>query len=592
MLKIKIPLHSSQLGVIFIENEKYYMLQQMKLIFNYTDEINMQFAENVETSYSFRPGILISHDGQEYPQLPFKCEEHAELDYALKDPLQTEILYSAYEQYVEGTLTASERSLFLKALVKTCYLFGSAERLPGEAFYSALAYEGFNVADWQTSYPSALSQFIHTANNSSVQPPSKKQGRDRQNVVIITTTASGGNFSVATAMKAHLETFGNRFKVTIVDSEAIAEKHDPFKKATGLLTIDGIYYRIIQQANEFDRGFRLRDEHKKVARYIQSTELYEMKKEVASHHPDIILTTRNFIPDDLTLSSLGVPLRVVYCDYEIGLFLFDIVGRIHPLVRFWLPAIKPRIFRFFLTTRLGENAYREGQTMQETYQAVGKIAKTSSTILNKQYKVFGFPLREEIYLIDNKQDIETLRQKWGLHTGERCVPVVMGINGVGILEKIFNQLLDSPKGNLPIKFIFVCGRNQLLKDKLENRLLQAECQNSALARSTIHGLASSTEINELLNLATIQIAKPGGSTVGDVLKVGTPLFIIGQLPWEVVNGDELRDYQLAYYEQENGPPLLSQVESAILDFEMRGGGKKAASDLTDWKTNLIQFLEE
>lgn len=550
----------------------------------------MSFTNRIESSFSFYNNELIGHDGTRYPPLPFKSEEHKELDYALKDPIQTAIIYSAYESHIEMTLAPEEQTLFLNALTSVCYLFGAKKHPPEQVLREALLNIGFDVDSWEASNPGVLPSFVEKANRSSVEIERAEEASDRVNVVITTTTASGGNFSVAKAMEAYLNTFGNKYHVRIVDSEQIAERCDPFRKATGLVTLDGIYYKVIQQENEFDRGFKLREDHKKVAAYIQSTEILELKREVASHKPHIILATRNFIPDELALCSLGVPVRVVYCDYEIGLFLAGIVGRTHPLIRCLMPSVKPRLFRFFLEFTKNQELYSESASLEETYRNVANVVGAPFDAIRKQYKLFGFPSRSEIFRIDDQDAIDQIREKWGVQPGEHCVPVVMGVNGVGTLESVFDQLSVYSRGLLPIKFIFVCGKNAELKARLEKKVSTINTRDGALCNCLIHGLASASEINELLNIASIQCSKPGGSTVGDVLRVGTPLFVMHQHPWEEVNGDELKDHGLAYYYKEEGRSLLSQIEVAILDFQMRHQGKKPQIELPDWKSNLDKIL--
>ncbi len=551
----------------------------------------MTFTSQVETSYSFQDQYLIGHDGKRYLPINFENEWHAELDYALKDPIQTQTIYSAYKIHIEKTLSEESQTQFWKALVKLCYHFGSREYPPIESLTTALVTEGFAFKEWHAQYSDTFNQFIQAANKPSVE--FFPEASDITHVVITTTFMSGGNLSAAKAIKAYLKTFGNRYRVTIIDSEAIAENHDPFMQATGLVTLDKIYLKVIQQEHQFERGFKLRDEHKKVARYIQSSEILEMKRAVAALKPHIILSTRNFVPDDHALCSLGVPVRIVYCDYEVGLFLFGLVGRIHPLIKCWMPALKPRVFRFFLHSKR-ENAelYQESLPVEEIMRRISTVTHASYEKIRKQYKLFGFPTRQEIRRIEDSTELSKIRKEWGLRPGERCVPIVMGVNGVGILEDIFNTLLKEPKGMLATKYIFICGRNEKLKERLEQKLASTDCQRTTLDRSQIYGFAEPKEINELLNIASIQLSKIGGSTVADVLLTGTPLFVMGQYPWEEVNGEELRDHKLAYYYQNNGESLSHQIESAILDFEQKHGKGKPVIARPNWKDKLIKSLDK
>lgn len=87
--------------------------------------------------------------------------------------------------------------------------------------------------DWVNQHQEAFQTFITEANRPA--RPNLAQRKDPTapyKIAIMTTTASGGNYSVTGALKKFLSSFPN-VEVVIIDSETIAEESDPIMLATG-----------------------------------------------------------------------------------------------------------------------------------------------------------------------------------------------------------------------------------------------------------------------------------------------------------------------------------------------------------------------
>jgi UDP-N-acetylglucosamine:LPS N-acetylglucosamine transferase len=112
----------------------------------------------------------------------------------------------------------------------------------------------------------------------------------------------------------------------------------------------------------------------------------------------------------------------------------------------------------------------------------------------------------------------------------------MGKNGAGSLEKIFYQLYLGPKHTFPIKYYFICGTNNSLKDKFTQQLQSSDISNTALAKSEIHGCINHQDVSELMNLGSLMISKPGGATVAECQAMGLPLLMLfSHSLWEPAN---------------------------------------------------------
>ena len=92
------------------------------------------------------------------------------------------------------------------------------------------------------------------------------------------------------------------------------------------------------------------------------------------------------------------------------------------------------------------------------------------------------------------KETSLLSSKWRLSGNTHAVFIQMGKNGVGILEKIFNQLHSESKHTIAAKYYFICGTNGALRDKFTQKLQSPETSNSALAQAEIHGLVTHQDV--------------------------------------------------------------------------------------------------
>ena len=106
----------------------------------------------------------------------------------------------------------------------------------------------------------------------------------------------------------------------------------------------------------------------------------------------------------------------------------------------------------------------------------------------------------------------------------------MGLKGI---EKVLQEIINN-KNNL--KIIVVCGKNEELKRRLEDKF-QGEFKNK-----TLKILGFTTNIPELMGLADIIITKPGGLTVSEAIAKKLPMILPFAIPGqETENAEFLKE---------------------------------------------------
>lgn len=117
---------------------------------------------------------------------------------------------------------------------------------PESALIAALIETDSAVSDWFFQNQKFFQAFIAQANRPARLSLSQNKNEDAYTIVILTTSASGGNHSVAYAIENFLSA-SSHIRCIVVDVEAIARETDLIMLATGAITYDGIYERQFQQ---------------------------------------------------------------------------------------------------------------------------------------------------------------------------------------------------------------------------------------------------------------------------------------------------------------------------------------------------------
>ena len=534
---------------------------------------------DLEHFYRIENDCLISAQGVKYPAISFSCQLHEDLAYTLKDPEQVQMIVDAYQKHIVSTLSDELVPLFSNALLKVCYFFGSQKYSPEKSLRIALEEEG--IFPWLEENREAFDFFIHEANLPAHFSKPIETAHPFK-IVILTTSASGGNESVTHGIVQFLSQFDN-IEAQILDVETIAKDADPIMLATGYSTYDGLYTTIFQQAGDPDILIERDVLTKQIGKYIPSRLSSLLKEKIIGIQPDLIISTRNYAVNDMSLAALDIPLRILHCDYEVSFFFLDLCGKLHPdSVRFWLPSLQPHIFKPLFVKANRMDLYHPDESKERLMEKIALLTHTDVDDISKQFEAVGFPSRPEFFRIENPQELHLLRKKWDVKPDETPILVSMGKNGVASLENIFDQCIEIPSRQF--KFIFICGKNDALKEQLQAKLALMKCHAN---RFKIYGFLPPQQMNELLNVCPVKITKPGGAISTEAMITGTYLLMISPHPWEEANAREVELRGMGQY-YEADIPLLEQIDASC---EKAKKAREKSLQLPPWKCLLMERLD-
>lgn len=527
-------------------------------------------------------GVLIAYDGREYKKVD-KSDFEQRLVVELQDPSFAELIYTSYMKNIWPMLTVNERLRFEKSILETVLVFGSAKYSPQAVLEKALEANGFDA----TALGRSLSLFIE---ETVCKKPAQKNSISPR-VCLLHTTASGGNSAVARALQAFLESRGATCES--IDVEAIACEHDSMKKATGY-TYDGVYAEFFQKKNEAakEEGLNLilRDRpllHRKIASYILPRTQEVVKEKITAFAPTLIISTRSYTHDDINLAySLDVPMKFVYCDYD--LFITHCyLGKTNPnLFQFWMPRLNARTFAFALESLAKSTEHSPQDSWPVVAERIAQVVKAPLLEIVSTFREVGYPVGSEYKRITDPQCLEELRKKWDLKIGEHLVLVTMGKNGVGVLKEVFKALAEAPANTAGLKYIFICGSNEELLADLSTYALKHDLSNTALKRMQVCGFISHQDMADLMNICSIKCSKPGGGAAAQCREMNVPLFNMhAHKLWESGNERELINAGLNYTYDPN-QDLVAQIQQAISYANL----SRYIPPVIDWKVRVWQNM--
>jgi processive 1,2-diacylglycerol beta-glucosyltransferase len=152
----------------------------------------------------------------------------------------------------------------------------------------------------------------------------------------------------------------------------------------------------------------------------------------------------------------------------------------------------------------------------------------------EKIRVFGIPIR---YKFAERLDEYKTRESLGLAPDVPTVLVMGGGQGLGSMKEAVKALIASEE---PLQLIVVAGSNQ----KLFKWLKKVSVKSSK--KILCYDYASN--IDELMEAATLIVTKPGGMTTAECLAKGLPMVIITPLPGqEARNTDFLLEKGVAVH---------------------------------------------
>lgn len=216
-----------------------------------------------------------------------------------------------------------------------------------------------------------------------------------------------------------------------------------------------------------------------------------------------------------------------------------------------------------------------------------KAAKRAKAhgIRPERVRIFDFPINHKF--VDIKSKPADIRARYGL-SGAR--PIILTSEGGQGIGRIAGYVAEMLRRDLDLDIICVCGRNQGLKDHLEGLASQARAQGS---RTALVPLGFVDNMNELLSIADLCVAKAGASTTFEALILKTPIvFTSWAIQSEKPNVDFCVERGLGWYAPSpeefwplidsllNGE-LLAKANEAFSRFSVHNGDEDMARYLHD-----------
>jgi processive 1,2-diacylglycerol beta-glucosyltransferase len=168
--------------------------------------------------------------------------------------------------------------------------------------------------------------------------------------------------------------------------------------------------------------------------------------------------------------------------------------------------------------------------------------------------VSGIPIDPVFSL---SKDKSAMRLKHGLSPDKTTILVSAGGFGVGRIEDLFTCLSELQH---EAQIVFLCGRNEELKKKLERR----SAKRAADSKASIISVGYTTLMDEYMSASDILLGKPGGLTTSEALSKGLVFVIVNPIPGqEERNSDHLLEEGVAI--RCNNLPVLAYKVDQLLE---------------------------
>ncbi|MFP4472278.1 MAG: MGDG synthase family glycosyltransferase [Candidatus Omnitrophota bacterium] len=143
-------------------------------------------------------------------------------------------------------------------------------------------------------------------------------------------------------------------------------------------------------------------------------------------------------------------------------------------------------------------------------------------------KVYGIPIRSKFSV---QLDKKPIAKKLGIDPSVPTVLIMGGGQGLGPIRDVVRSLL---KIDSPLQMIVLTGVNKKLMKWLGKQ--RSKKRKKSHANKTLLFYEYANNVDELMEIATLIVTKPGGMTTSECLSKGLPMVIVNPLP-----GQEMRN---------------------------------------------------
>jgi processive 1,2-diacylglycerol beta-glucosyltransferase len=177
-------------------------------------------------------------------------------------------------------------------------------------------------------------------------------------------------------------------------------------------------------------------------------------------------------------------------------------------------------------------------------------------------KTYGIPIRVRFA---QQLDKGPIAEKLGIDLNLPVLLVMGGGHGLGPILQVVNSLLNI---STPLQLIVLAGTNKILNQRL--------MQIRAPAEKKLQVFSYVSNVDELMEVASLIITKPGGLTTSEALAKGLPMVIVDPLPGqEMRNTDFLLEKGIGIRVDQTGD-VGEEVELLLKSPERLAAMRKAA----------------
>lgn len=322
-------------------------------------------------------------------------------------------------------------------------------------------------------------------------------------VDIVFFDAGGGHRAAANALQLASQQSGRKWQIRLVNLQETLDRMDIFRMVTGIRMQD-IYNHLLR------KGWTLGSE------YLVAP----MHAIIWLNHSKMVRMLQDFWkkdPPDLLISVVPNFNRALHESYRKSVPHGKMVTILTDMAdyppHFWIEPRKTQEQWFICGTE------RARQQAKELGHSDDRVYQTSGMILHPRFY-------EKLDI-----DREAERKKLGLRNDLPVGLVLFGGYGSTRMLDIARKVSEA---ELPIQLIFICGKNEKLRQKLQKMSLNFP--------AVIEGFTS--EVPYYMQLADFFIGKPGPGSISEALQMNLPVIVernAWTLPQERFNTDWVQE---------------------------------------------------
>lgn len=515
----------------------------------------MMFSGIYTSNYSINHDPMGSHlmasDGNRIERYHYSSSLEEKMSIKLKDPEFSKIISISFDTHLLPEIKKLPNADKLMkeweaCLIQYASLLGTNIDYMHSLFLTRIINPEVNTFTGQ--HPLQCYSFFFDIAESQESKKSTDSAENRR-VVILSTSSGGGHIVTAEAIQEFMETQG--YKVIILDQDELCKEIDPlilggFTYKGSSITMSEVYTRVLQQDNNVKIANELWRQGDEIRKYQPNCQMIRLIEKIREINPTMIFSVATHHEEHASLPNrLGIPLKFIHTDYGFNNALLPIADKVHHrLIKFWVNTDESEILQLDQGIQQGLKNNLPNTEPPEGYENMLLTLKEEEVI-----QVSGFPLRSTFLRETNSLVLNDLKSQLGIQHDNKVITISMGKFGIAdhILKYVKSMVDPQNTFDEPIELVVVCGKNDELKEILEQELMKMDKHHQI----TVHleGFLDKQQMADYYKVTDVLLSKPGGATTAEAEEMGVFLLCPTSHTWEKPNlnhilrsnaGDKLR----------------------------------------------------